>query len=98
MTAADFPAGDTVTARECDSHVNPATNLSTRCDSKTAITGHVASTGKVTFSPIGVTVQVGSKFVEKGTGTVVAGGKADILVTDSSNSAVSVAVPITLAS
>jgi hypothetical protein len=98
VTAAHFPAGDTVTAQECDSSVNPATNLSTDCDSDTAISGHVGSNGKVKFRPTGITVLVGSSFVETGTGTVVAGGTAGIVVTDASNSAVSVVIPITLAS
>jgi hypothetical protein len=98
VTAAHFPKGDTVTAQECGSSVDPATNLSTDCDSATAISGHVGSNGKVTFRPTGITVLVGSSFFETGTGTVVAGGTADIVVTDAYNSAVSVVVPITLAS
>jgi hypothetical protein len=98
VTATDFPPGDSVTALECDSAVNPATNLSTNCDTSTSITGSAASTGTVTFSPTGVTVKVGSSYVESGTGTVVAGGSADIVVTDTSNSAASVVLPITLAS
>jgi hypothetical protein len=98
VTAADFPIGDQVTAQECDSAVNPATNLSTNCDSATVITGTVASNGEVVFSPTGVSVKVGKKYVETGTGTVVKGGTADIVVTDTSNSAVFVVIPITVAS
>jgi hypothetical protein len=106
VTAAHFPIGDQVTAQECDSAVNPATNLSTNCDSATVITGTVASNGAVVFSPTGVSVRVGKNYVETGTGSVVKGGTADIVVTDvsndivtsSPNTAVSVVLPITLAS
>ena len=98
VTAAHFPAGDTIIAQECDSSVDPATNLATDCDSGTAISGRVGSTGKVKFRPTGITMLVGSSFVESGTGTVVAGGTADIVLTDTYNGAVSVVVPITLAS
>lgn len=106
VTAAHFPVGDTVTAEECDSAVNPATNLSTDCDSATVITGTAGSTGEVDFSPTGVSVKVGKNFHETGTGTIVKGGTADIVVTDvttnsvtgSPNTAVSVVRPITLAS
>ena len=98
VTAAHFPIGDSVTAQECDSAVNPATNLSTNCDSATAISGTVASNGEVVFSPTGVTVKVGKHYIEMGAGTVVEGGTADIVVTDQSNSAVYVVIPITLAS
>jgi hypothetical protein len=106
VTAAHFPIGDQVTAQECDSAVKPTTNLSTNCDSATVITGTVASNGGVVFSPTGVSVKVGKNYVETGTGTVVKGGTADIVVTDvstndvtgSPNTAVSVVLPIILAS
>lgn len=97
VTAAEFPSGDIVTAQECDSAVNPATNLATNCDTATEITGTVHANGKVIFSPTGVGVKVGSSYVESGSGTVVAGGAADIVVNDSTTSGISVVVPITLA-
>ena len=43
VTAEDFPVGDTVTARECDSSVDPANDLATACDPATAITGTVGT-------------------------------------------------------
>ena len=97
VTASGFPVGDTVVAEECDSSVNAATNLATNCDTATAISGTVGASGKVTFSPTGVTVRIGSSYTESGTGSVVAGGSGDIVVADSTNPALSVAIPITLA-
>ncbi len=97
VTATHFPIGDTVTAQECDSSVNPATNLATNCDTAKIISGTVGSTGTVTFSPAGVKVKVGAGYVETGTGTVVKGGTADIVVNDSTTSGISVVIPITLA-
>lgn len=97
VTATDFPIGDTVTAQECDSSVNPATNLATNCDTDKMISGTVGATGTVTFSPAGVKVKVGAGYVETGTGTVVKGGTADIVVNDSTTSGISKVIPITLA-
>jgi hypothetical protein len=62
------------------------------------ISGTVGASGTVTFSPAGVKVKVGSGYVETGTGTVVKGGTADIVVNDSTTSGVSVVIPIALAS
>lgn len=96
ITTVDFPIGDTVTAQECDSAVDPATNLATDCDTAGAITSTVGASGKVAFSPTGVTVVDGASYVESGTGTVTAGGTADIVVNDAM-SGLSVIIPITLA-
>ncbi len=97
VSAGSFPVGDTVTARQCDSGVDPASTLGTRCDTATVITGTVASNGKVTFTPAGVTTKVGLDYVESGSGTCPAGGTCDIVVNDSTTSGISVEVPITLA-
>jgi hypothetical protein len=98
IKATDFPSGDTVNARECDSSVNPASNLSTDCDSATVITGTAGRSGTVVFSPKGVTVKAGAGYSETGTGTVVAGGTADIVVVDSTRSGIAIVIPISLAS
>lgn len=97
VTAKRFPIGDTVTAQECDSSVNPATTLNTDCDSATVITGTVSSTGTVVFAPTGVTVRVGRNYTESGTGTCALGGTCDIAISDSTNSGIWVVVPISLA-
>ena len=61
VTADEFPAGDTVTAQECDANVTSA-NLATNCDSATQITGTAGTTGKVTFTAAGVEVLIGSAY------------------------------------
>lgn len=98
VTAIDFPVGDTVTARECDTSVNPATNLATNCDTAKMISGTVGPSGSVLFSPAGVKIRVGAGYVETGSGSVVQGGRADIVVDDSTTSGVWVVIPIILAS
>ena len=96
MTATKFPVGDTVTAQECDTNVTSA-NLATHCDSATQITGTVGANGRVTFTPTGVTVLVGSAYTDSAGGTCPAGGSCDIVVDDSTSGAY-VAVPVGLAS
>ena len=96
VTASSFPIGDTVTARECDSAVEPATTLASRCDPATVITGTVGANGKVVFSPTGVTVLVGSAYSESGPGSVQAGGTASLVVSDSTSSGIAVVIPIGL--
>jgi hypothetical protein len=95
VTAAEFPAGDTVTAQECDGNVTSA-NLATHCDSTTQITGTAGTNGKVTFTAAGVEVLIGSSYSDSAGGTAPAGGSADIVVNDSTTGAY-VAVPIGLA-
>jgi hypothetical protein len=95
IKASGFPAGDTVTARECDSAATPST-LASRCDISTVITGIVSANGKVTFAPTGVTVRVGAAYSEVGSGTVVSGGPATLIVNDTTNPGISVMIPITL--
>ena len=96
VTAANSPAGDTVTAQECDGNVTSA-NLGTNCDSATQITGTAGTNGKVTFTAAGVKVLVGSAYTDSAGGTCPAGGSCDIVVNDSTSGAY-VAVPIGLAS
>ena len=94
VTATQFPVGDTVTARECDSAVTSA-NLATHCDGSTVISGAVSAAGGVAFSPTGVTVHIGSAYSETGTGTCPAGGSCDIVVNDSTSGAF-IAIPVGL--
>jgi hypothetical protein len=96
VTAAEFPAGDTVTAQECDGNVTSA-NLVTHCDSATQITGTAGTNGKVTFTAAGVTIVVGSAYSDTAGGSCPAGGSCDIVINDSTTGAY-VAVPIGLAS
>ena len=97
VTAAEFPAGDTVTAQECDGSVTSA-NIATHCDGSTQITGTVASNGKVTFSAAGVEILIGSSYSDSAGGHAPAGGSADIVVNDSTHSGAYVAIPVGLAS
>ena len=57
-----------------------------------------ARTGKVTFSPTGVTLWVGSAYSDTAGGTCQLGGMCDIGVTDSGNAAVGVSVAVGFAS
>lgn len=95
VTATSFPAGDTVTAEECDSSVTVAT-LSSHCDGGTTIVGVANAKGKVAFSPPGVTIVDGSSYTESGSGTVVPGGGAHIVVNDNTTSGAFAVIPITL--
>jgi hypothetical protein len=81
-----FPIGDTVVAQECDSSGNPS-NVSTNCDAATQITGTVGSNGVVVFSPVGVTLGVGSAYSDTAAGTCAPGASCNVVVTDSGNSA-----------
>ena len=85
-----------MTAQECDGNVT-SVNLATHCDSSTQISGTVAANGKVTFSPTGVKVLVGSAYSDAAGGTCPTGRSCDIVVNDSTSGAY-VAVPIGLAS
>jgi hypothetical protein len=96
VTAAEFPAGDTVTAQECDANVTSA-NLAHNCDNATQISGTAGTNGKVTFTPTGVTILVGSAYSDGAGGTCPAGGSCDIVVDDSTTGAY-VAIPVGLAS
>jgi len=97
VQAAHFPVGDVVTARECDPSVLPSTDLATACDPSTVIQGKAGGTGKVAFSPSGVTMEVGSGYSEAGSGTCAAGSSCALVVSDSSDPTVFVVVPISLA-
>jgi hypothetical protein len=95
IAAKFFPIGDTVTAQECDSNVTAAT-VASHCDTSTVISGTAGLTGAVVFSPTGVTIHVGGAFSDTASGTVTAGGTADIVVTDTTHSGFYIAIPITL--
>jgi hypothetical protein len=97
VTATAFPVGDDVVAVECDTSVSVPGSLTTDCDASTEITGVAGATGSVAFSPAGVTVLAGGAYSETGSGSVSAGGKADIVVEDASDPATFVVVKITLA-
>ncbi len=97
VTAAEFPAGDAVTAQECDGTVTSG-NVGTHCDSATQITGTVAGNGKVSFAAGGVKVlTTAGGYSDTFGGTVNAPGSCDIVVTDSASGAY-VAIPVGLAS
>ena len=62
VKAAGFPIGDTIVAQECDSNVVIPTTVASDCDAATQISGPAGASGKVTFSPTGVTLRVGSAY------------------------------------
>jgi hypothetical protein len=97
VTAKNFPIGDTVTAEECDATVSVPATVSSNCDSATLITGTVAATGVVSFSPTGVAIKVGAAYVETGSGSVTAGGNADVVVIDTTTAGIAEVIPITIA-
>jgi hypothetical protein len=97
VTAGNFPAGDTVTAQECDANVTSA-NVATNCDSATQISGTASSKGAVTFTAAGITVLVGSAYSDSAGGTCPAGGSCHIVVNDSSHSGALIVIPVGLAS
>ncbi|MGO9455830.1 MAG: hypothetical protein ACLP62_02110, partial [Acidimicrobiales bacterium] len=96
VTAASFPASDPVIAEECDSSVIVPTTVASNCDLGTKITGTANAKGKVTFSSPGVTVVDGASYTESGTGTVLPGGHADIVIEDTATTGAFVVIPITL--
>ena len=91
VTADEFPAGDTVTAQECDANVTSA-NLAANCDSATQITGTAGTTGKVTFTPAGVEVLIGSAYGTDGTDS--AGGTCPRVDRATSSSTIRPAAPM----
>ena len=97
VTTGSFPIGDTVTAQECDSSVT-ASNVATNCDSATQITGTAGPSGKVAFTPNGVTIRVGSSYSDTAGGTCPPGGSCDVVIDDSSHTGFFIAIPIGLAS
>ena len=88
VKAAGFPIGDTVVAQECDGSVSVPATTSTNCDATTQISGTAGATGKVVFSPTGVTLRVGGAYSDSASGTCQVGGSCDIGVTDSDNAAI----------
>lgn len=96
VTAKNFPAGDTVTAEECDGAATLAT-LTTHCDSATEITGMAAANGTVTFSPAGVTMAVGNDYGDGAGGTCATGGSCKVEATDVSTSSAGISGSISLA-
>ena len=97
VKAKHFPIGDQVVAQECDSSVNSATNVATNCDHATEIHGTVTPMGIAKFSPTGVTIKVGSGYVESGSGSCPAGGTCSVVVSDENHPGAYAVVPISLA-
>ena len=98
VKAAGFPIGDTVLAQECDANVSVPTTSSTHCDAATQISGTTGASGKVTFSPIGVTLVVGSAYSDTASGACAQGGSCAVGVTDPDNAALGSSVAVTFAS
>ena len=92
VKAVGFPIGDTVVAQECDASVSVPGTVSTNCDAATQISGTSGTNGKVTFTPTGVTLRVGSAYSDSAGGTCQLGGTCNVGVTDSDNSAIGVSV------
>ena len=98
VKAVDFPAGDTIVAQECDASVSVPSTVSTNCDSATQISGTAGASGKVTFSPTGVTLRVGSAYSDTAGGTCELAGSCVIGLTDSDNPAIGFSVAVGFAS
>ena len=96
VKAVDLPIGDTVVARECDASVSVPSTASTHCDAATQISGTSTASGKVTFSPTGVTLVVGSAYSDTAGGTCELAGSCAVGVTDSDNAALGTSVAVTL--
>ncbi len=97
LTASGFPGGDTVVALECGLHIHAASSALNHCDSATSISGVASAQGRVLFKPKGITLLVGSAFVDAAHSKCPAGGTCEIVVIDTSNSAIGAAVPVTFA-
>ncbi len=98
VKAAGFPIGDTVVAQECDSSVVIPTTVASDCDCCNADYGYRrARTGKVTFSPTGVTLLVGSAYSDSASGTCPFGGTCEVVVSDSGNPSIGLDEAVTFA-
>lgn len=96
ITTRGFPAGDPVQAEECDGGV-VSSNLSADCDAATAIVGHAGADGTVRFVPRGVEMLVGPGYSDTALGTCAPGGICDVVVTDQTNAAIVLKIPVSLA-
>lgn len=92
-----FPIGDHILAQQCDSSVNPETNLATNCDHESKIEGTVTASGAVKFTKAGVVIKDGPNYTETGTGTCPAGGTCSVVVSDANSPGAYAVVPINLA-
>ena len=97
VKAAGFPIGDTVVAQECDSSVVIPTTVGSDCDSATQVSGPAGTSGKVTFSPTGVTLLVGSAYSDSASGTCPFGGTCEVVVSDSGNPGIGLDEAVTFA-
>jgi hypothetical protein len=97
VKAAGFPIGDTIVAQECDPNVVVPTTVASDCDSATQISGTSGASGKVTFSPTGVTLAVGGGYSDESGGTCPVGGTCDVVVSDSANPGVGLGETVTFA-
>ncbi len=97
VKAAGFPIGDTVVAQECDPNVVVPTTIGSDCDAATQISGTAAANGKVTFSPVGVTLAVGSGYSDRSDGACPVGGTCTVVVSDAASPSIGLAVAVTFA-
>jgi hypothetical protein len=97
VKAESFPIGDTVVARQCDAKVRVPATVTSHCDPATEISGTAAGNGRVSFSPTGVQLLIGSTYSDSAGQSCLPGGTCEIVVTDSNNSAIAVQVAVMLA-
>ena len=97
VKAAGFPIGDTIVAQECDASVVIPSTVASDCDSATQIAGTAGTSGKVTFSPTGVTLLVGSAYSDSASGTCPFGGTCEVVVSDSANLSIGLDEAVTFA-
>ena len=97
VKTAGIPIGDTVTAQECDASVAVPATVSTHCDAATQISGTSGASGKVVFSPTGVTIRVGSAYSGSASGPCQGGRTCNIGVIDTDNADITASVAVALA-
>ena len=97
VKAAGFPIGDTVVAQECDANVVIPTTVGSDCDAATQISGPAGASGKVTFSPTGMTLRVGSAYSDSASGACPLGGSCEVVVSDSTNPSIGLDEAVTFA-
>jgi DNA-binding beta-propeller fold protein YncE len=103
VVASGVPIGDTVIAGECDlGGIQPldagtSVTISTHCDASTVISGTAATNGKVVFSPLGVTLRVGSAYSDTFGGTCNVGSMCAVGVNDTDNADVAAGFLVTFA-
>jgi hypothetical protein len=97
VKAKGFPIGDTVVAQECDRTVRVPSTVATHCDASTQISGTAGPNGRVSFSPTGLKILVGTAYSDAAGRSCSFGHTCAIAVTDSTNPVFDFEIAITTA-